>query len=313
MSEPFVSVMLPTYNQVDFVAEAISTALKQNYDNLEVVVADDGSTDGTVEVILEYAMKYPDRLVPLVNGPHLGITGNCQRNLKACNGKYIAFHAGDDVFLPGKIKKQVEWLEYDEHRVLCGHDLDVFNSDTGKTLYLQSDLFPLRSGRGASDIVRYGVPYGAVAIMVRATAIPPYGFDARLSVASDWKLWIDCLVNGGYYGYVEGVYARYRRHSHNVTSLYSEIGQDDQFVTLALVESRYPHLVEDCRNKRAAQLYGIGLHYLRCGEYIKARVHLMNAVRQCFYWKAYRALLLTLLPANLRTMLISKVRPDWTL
>ena len=110
MTDPLVSVMLPAYNQEEFVREAIESAADQSCSNLEVVVSDDGSTDGTVDIILECARKYPGRVIPLVNQPHFGITGNCNRNLKACKGRYIAFSAGDDVFLPGKITKQVEFI-----------------------------------------------------------------------------------------------------------------------------------------------------------------------------------------------------------
>jgi len=75
-NQPLVSIHIITYNQIDFIHDTLTSALEQDYENLEVVVADDGSTDGTAEVILEYAKKYPNRLLPLVGGPNLGITGN---------------------------------------------------------------------------------------------------------------------------------------------------------------------------------------------------------------------------------------------
>ncbi len=260
------------------------------------IISYDGSSDGTAAVILEYAEKYPERLVALVGGPNLGITGNSNRALKACKGKYIAFQGGDDVLLPGKISKQVEWMEADERRVLCGHDVEAFDSETGKRRYLWSEHFPMRSGKGAYPIVRDGFLYAATAVMVRASAIPLFGFDERLPIISDRKLWIDCLASGGYFGYVNGIYARYRRHANSITSHYSQILQDDKFVTLALVESRYPHLASGCKYCRASFFYGMGLTSLVTGDKIQARVHFTNAVRQLFHWKAYRALLLSFLP-----------------
>jgi len=312
MAPPLVSISIVTYNQVEFIRETLSSALDQEYENLEVVIADDASTDGTSEVILEYAKKYPSRLVPVFGRVNLGLTGNSNRALKKCRGRYVAFQGGDDVLLPGKIRKQVDWMEENENRVLCGHDVEVFDSKTGRCLYFWSDRIPLKSGKGPRKIIRYGVPYCATSIMIRSSVLPPYGFDERLPVVSDWKLWIDCLASGGHFGYIDGVYARYRRHSHNITDTHFQIRQDDQFVTLALVESHYPHLVESCRYGRASLFYGVGLGSLLRGERRHARVHLKNAVRQHFHWKAYRALLLTFFPNRFLTSLFTRLNMKHT-
>lgn len=313
MSNPLVSVMLPTFNQVDYVAEAMSSALEQDYDPLQVVVADDGSTDGTIDLILEYAQRNPGRLVPLVNGPHLGITGNCNRSLRACQGKYIAFHAGDDVFLPGKIKRQVEWMEADARRVLCGHDVDVFEDLTGKTLFLTSKKLAMRYGKGAHTIVN-NVPFGGVSIMVRASAIPPYGFDERLSIISDRKLWIDCLASGGMYGYIKGVYARYRRHGNNTTNVANKVAREQIFVELltmlALVEASYPHLIQACRKARANFLYRLGAQRLVDGDRKSARSYLASAIG--YYvgipWKGYLSFLVTFTPKRVFDSILPKMR-----
>jgi len=212
--KPLVSIHIITYNQLDFIHETLSSALEQDYENLEVVVADDGSTDGTAEIILEYAERYQGRLIPLVGGPNLGITGNSNRGLKACKGKYIAFQGGDDVLLPGKITAQVAWMEEDEQRVLCGHQVEVFYEDGSRSHALTPQL---PSGKGCKWLVEHGCPYGATAVMVRASRLPDGGFDERLPTVSDHKLWIDCLAMDGEFGFIHGLYARYRRHSNNVT------------------------------------------------------------------------------------------------
>src|SRR5579875_3125076 len=128
-SYPLVSVHLISYNQKDYIGAALSSILDQDYQSFEIVAADDGSTDGTAEIILEFAEKYPGKIIPLVGGKNLGITGNCNRALEHCKGKYIAFIGGDDLFLPGKISAQVKWLEADEKRIMCGHQVEVFYED----------------------------------------------------------------------------------------------------------------------------------------------------------------------------------------
>src|SRR5438445_1399149 len=283
MKPPLVSVCFITYNHVEFVGQALSSAIGQEYENLEVIVADDGSSDGTGDVVERFAKDFPERVLLLPRKPNQGIGGivdNYNRALMACRGKYVAFLEGDDVFLPGKVAKQVEWLEGDERRVLCGHDVEVFNSVKNKPLYLMSEVCRMRRGRGADLVVRHNVPFSTVSTMVRATAIPTGGFDERLRIVLDWKFWIDCLASGGHFGYVAGVLARYRRHRTNITKFHFQTRQDDEFVTLALVESRYPHLVASCRYSRARVLYTSGVGFLRRGERSLARIYLLTALRQ---------------------------------
>lgn len=100
---PLVSVHVITFNQAHLIHETLQSILAQDYANIEIIVADDGSTDGTANIISEYANQYPSKIIPLVAGPNLGITGNSNRGLQACKGKYIAFIGGDDLFLPSKI------------------------------------------------------------------------------------------------------------------------------------------------------------------------------------------------------------------
>jgi glycosyltransferase involved in cell wall biosynthesis len=275
---------MPTYNHAEFVREAIMSAVEQDYPNLELVAGDDGSTDGTVDIIIECAREYPNRVVALVDQEHLGPTCNANRTLRACRGKYVAFHSGDDVLLPGKIARQVEWLEADECRVICVHDVDVFDSETGKTQSLYSP--PLKSGQGAAALVRDGNMFSGGTVMARASALPSYGFDERLPIVSDWKLWIDCLASGGLFGYVDGIYARYRRHAKNLSA--DARPSDPSFLarmsdclaTLTLVETSYPHLVRYCRNKRAQYLEVISGWYVMRGEKSNARVYYASAMKE---------------------------------
>lgn len=251
MASPLVSILIITFNQKEFIEETLLSALEQDYKNLEVVVADDASTDGTAEVILSYAKKYNSRLVPLIGEENLGITGNSNRGLSQCQGKYVAFQGGDDVLLPGKISAQVNWMEKDVQRVLCGHQVEVFYED-GSPSHLLLPSLPV--GHGPHWLIENGVPYGATSIMVRAKNIPDKGFDNRLPSVSDYKLWIDCLKNEtSQFGFVPGVYARYRRHSGNVTNEGARC-YEDLCKTFAILEQEYPHYSTSIKKGKRNQL-----------------------------------------------------------
>jgi hypothetical protein len=120
---------------------------------------------------------------------------------------------------------------------------------------------------------------------------------------ADWKLWIDCLASGGHWGYIDGLYARYRRHENNITTTHSQILLHDYFTTLALVEVNYPHLAGACQSARALQFYSMGIAALQRGEELLARIRFIAAMKQRFYWKDYAYYGMTFLSPNLRSSL----------
>lgn len=306
MPQPSVTVHLVSYNQIAYIDEAMRSAVEQDYDNLEVVCCDDGSTDGTAERIQEWAERYPGRVVPVL-GPHVGITANCNRMLPVARGEYIFHHAGDDVYLPGKVKKQVEWLEEDERRVMCGHAAEGFDAATGKLLYLTTDFRPLVRGRGAQWMIEHFGLFPEISVAVRRSAYPPGGYDERVGVVSAFKLNMDILANGGEYGYVDGVLARYRMHPHSLgRRSNSEPEMHRQFLegyltALAIIEANHPNLIASCRKLRARLLFTEGRWHQQRHELKAARHDFAAAARDnpTLVLKAAAAYALTLLPASI--------------
>ena len=282
---PKVSVMVITYNQIKFIRETIESVLKQDYPNFEYIIADDGSTDGTAEIINEYALKYPDIIIPLINLPNVGITANSNRGLKACTGEYIAIQGGDDVFLAGKLSKQVKWFEQKSERVICGHYLNTCDENsivTGTHLTLKV------AGKGPKNWIEQGTLYGATSIMLRASAINSRGFDERLPIVSDWKLYIDTLLNGGEYGYLPEFLGLYRKHDNNVTNIKEPVMKDAQ-ETFNILEKELNGYEISIRIGRAYILYyGRGLQNLKIGNYkLAVSFFLKSIIKWPFSWKPY--------------------------
>lgn len=282
---PLVSIAIITYNQIDFIHEAILSALNQDYENLEVVVADDGSVDGTATVIKEYAEKFPDRLVPVIGRSNIGITANSNRALKKCRGEFIALQGGDDILLPGKIAAQVKWFSKSKERVLCGHQIEVFYMD-GFPTHLHKRK--MRSGRGPKWLIRNGVPFGATSIMLRTSAIPAHGFEPRLPNVSDHHLYIEILANGSVYGYVDGIYARYRKHANNITHQKEKMIREIQN-SLYIIAEQYPEFKKDCNYAKWSLVqYGYGITKFYRGDYVNAFCIFFNiAMRIPFCYKVW--------------------------
>ena len=302
MEQPLVSVFLPTYNHVEYIDEAIRSAVEQNYDRLEVVVGDDGSTDGTRERVLDHARRWAGRVVPMVDLPHLGITGNCNRTLAACRGQYVVFHGGDDVFLPGKVEAQARWFDADEQRVMCGHAVELFDSRSGSTLGVTTGPGPLRGGQGAVAIIKDLGLFPGLSVAIRRSAIPPAGLDARIEVVSDWKLQIDSLAAGGRYGFVDGVYSRSRVHSESVSyrSTREEMMHHAFFggfmMTLAIIEIEWPGLMSACFHARGRVLFNEARWHQAHGDPRKARRFFVQALRHGIMAKGAAGALMTTMP-----------------
>lgn len=112
-SKPLVSVIIPFLNAEKFFEETIESVFAQTYDNWELILVDDGSTDRSTEIALSYAERYPDRVRYFEHDQHRTLGGSAARNLGIHNarGVYIAFLDADDIYLPEKIGKQVEIME----------------------------------------------------------------------------------------------------------------------------------------------------------------------------------------------------------
>ena len=291
---PRVSVMIITYNQKDFIREAVDSALSQDYPNLEVVVADDASTDGTAAIVAQYARDHPGRVVAVLNPANLGITRNSNAGLRACTGEFIAFMGGDDVLMPGKISAQMRWFAASAKRVLCGHQVEVFYQEDDRPPHPLSRH--LIAGVGAEPFIRFN-PFGATAVMVRASRMPAHGFDERLPIMSDQLFWIEVLRDDGEFGFVDGSLARYRRHADNVTRdpLHH---LDDVERHLAIVRERFPQFAGAIRSAVTRRLYyDVGVALRAAGRVPEARRKYLAAIRrEPLFAKAWIRLAQTFLP-----------------
>lgn len=237
--EPLVSVALRSYNQKDFLKESIDSILEQTYSNYEIIIADDASTDGSVELIKKYAEDFPNIIKPILNKNNKGHTKNLNIALFACKGKYIAIFDGDDIMFPDKLKLQVEFMEQKPECTVCYHNTDFFDNNTGKTLYLRNNKNNSHTG-DVKTMIKYGMFNTNIANLIRRKKIPKHGADERIPIASDWIFYVECLINGGQILYLDKVLARVRRHPDNITQTKFLKNLIDQYLSTFIVIRKYP-------------------------------------------------------------------------
>jgi len=246
MPSPVISVMVPCYNAREFLAECLDSIIAQNRDDMQIVVSDDCSTDGTQEVLRSYHEKYPDLIKAFYNTENIGITRNCNQALMACDGKYISLFAGDDVMLPGKFDFQINFLENNPDIVMTYHAVEVFDSTSGKTLFITNSSPRLDTNNVSSIIEKLGIA-GPMSIVFRRSSMPKGGYDTAITVASDWLFQIEIAATGKV-AKLPGIWCRYRKHGVNNGKDLS--AYKHEFVqTLEMVRERFAgrhEIVESC-------------------------------------------------------------------
>lgn len=264
---PKVSVIVPIYNQLDFIRETVESVLAQDHPNIELVLSDDGSTDGTTDVLREYAEREPGRVKLVASEQNTGIAGAFNRALDAHTGEYIAWLGGDDVMLPGKLSRQVAVLGARADAIGCCHDAEVFDSASGRVYGRFTELYNGRRGvreGGIELLLDAGYLMLPSTMMVRSSAVGALRFDRRIRVSNDWLFDIELFRHGRIVG-LDDVLARYRRHERNYTSQTSD-ALEDALVVLALAEARYPELHRLIRRRRVAAIFGEASRRLRSND-----------------------------------------------
>jgi glycosyltransferase involved in cell wall biosynthesis len=257
-----------TYNQADFVSDAIQSVINQSYPNIQLVISDDASSDDTPAIIKDFYEKNPKVILPNINQSNIGITKNFNLALERCDGEYVALLDGDDIFFPGKLSHQQKFMCENPQFTITYHDVEVFLSTTGEHIYNWKERF-IGKNISTSELVRYGpvLPYPGIMIMRECM---PLKLDESISVGSDWLLWIESLINcNSQAGFINLTLGRYRRHSGNITKDW-DWKIEDQLSTLAIVEKTWPDL-SAASKKRKAEIYLIDtILNLRKREFGKA-------------------------------------------
>ncbi|GAB2633363.1 glycosyltransferase family 2 protein [Belliella aquatica] len=128
--DPLVSIIIPVYNKAAFVRETLDSALVQTYLNTEIILVDDGSTDGSFEILQEYYQKHPDKIV-LIDQENQGVSAATNKGIQAARGEYIQFLDADDLLSSDKIANQIKLLAGQSESAIASCEWKIFN-DTPK-------------------------------------------------------------------------------------------------------------------------------------------------------------------------------------
>ena len=122
-----ISVIMGIYNCASTLSQAIDSIVNQTYTDWELIMCDDGSSDNTYSVAMEYKQKYPEKIVVLKNEKNLGLNATLNKCLSVAKGKYIARMDGDDICDPTRFEKEIEVLETEKEISIVSTDMNHFD------------------------------------------------------------------------------------------------------------------------------------------------------------------------------------------
>jgi glycosyltransferase involved in cell wall biosynthesis len=217
-----VTALIMTYNHVRFIAEAIESALIQELDDrYEILIVDDCSTDGTLEIVRDYAARHPDLIRLVVSDQNMGRCVTRARATREARGTYVALLDGDDYWTSShKLRKQSQFLDSHPACAICFHNATVVYDDGSAephAFYSERPTMrisaPVPAAITALDEIAASNFMLTMSVMFRAGLIaefPDWYFDARM-VFDDWALYV-LIAEYGDIGYLDEILSVYRVH-----------------------------------------------------------------------------------------------------
>ncbi len=210
MLPPKVSVVIPTYNHARYLPYALDSVVNQSYANLEVIVIDDGSTDGTSEVVKPYRSKI--NYIYKANG---GTPSALNLGLSVAAGKYICWLSADDALMEHKVSKQVGLMESDPSLGFSYTSFVVIDAN-GTKQYDVNSVYYLNKQEMVTKLMA-GCFINGSSVMMNGSALKVVGgFDEGLPQAHDYDLWFRFLRHYSC-GFLAEPLLAYRWHGENMS------------------------------------------------------------------------------------------------
>jgi glycosyltransferase involved in cell wall biosynthesis len=263
-ANPTVSIILPTYNRATFLPEAFAAIHAQTFRHWELIVVDDGSTDGTRELVPRLTREFPQP-VRYIYQENQGAYGARNTGLDNATGKYIAFYDSDDLWLPHHLKNCAESLEANPNIDWVYGACRIVNNATGEelapsTFYVNSKPRPflrlktrdagklriIEDDRVLECMISHGTYNGLQNSVLRREIFDGVRFEAESrNEAEDQLFVISSLRRGFRLAYIDAVHVEYRIHDANSCAAGSANNEERQRRVLQLLVRGYERLLSE--------------------------------------------------------------------
>ena len=190
--KPLISVIMGIYNCEATLEDAVNCIVSQTFSDWELIMCDDGSTDGTYDKAKALKQLYPDKLILIRNEQNMGLNHTLNRCLKAASGSYIARMDGDDLCAPERFEKELTALENRPDIAIVSTDMEFFDDNSVWGMISHPD-FPVER-----DFL-HGSPFCHAPCLVRSEAfkaVGGYTESPKLLRVEDYHLWLKMYKHG---------------------------------------------------------------------------------------------------------------------
>ena len=259
-----VSVIIPAYNADRYICEAIDSLTAQGYENLEIIVIDDGSTDSTEKAIAHLVGNGVIKYFYKKNG---GVSSARNLGLEKARGEFIGFLDADDTYLPGMISSCLKELVEKQYDLVSVDNYMVFyeNSQEIRRDYQGYNWIEVESSSLYCNLLRVGGIGGPHKAIFRKTVFDKIGyFDTKLPMYEDLDLWIRIAQQGLQWGHIRQALIQYN-HRGSGSSLSTQSSKRNDQGRLSVIRKHKNDALKICPHLRkdiGDQLWNIGRSYL---------------------------------------------------
>lgn len=294
---PKLSVIIASHNHQDYIAQALDSVERQTFQDFEIIVIDDGSTDGTVEVARSLASR-----AKIFTQENRGVVAARNRGLSLAKGQYVCFVDSDDLILPDRFQRQIDTLDADPELGMVFADALIVDSN-GKQIGKFSDVYPVVRGDVAEMLALHYCFTPMITVMVRAEVLEKTGPFERPGPISDYMKWIE-VAHLSKVCYDPEPLGCWRRHQHSTSKKANKVKSYAKTRTaLKMILRKHPRLRAQLgkrMERRYSRSYFLTAFWLAAeGNISRARKYYCKAVKVCpTSFENWVALLLTALPAR---------------
>ena len=250
---PKVSVLMPVYNAEKYLHAAIDSILSQTFADWELIIINDGSTDKSEAIITGYS---DDRINYVRNETNLGLIRTLNKGITLCKGKYIARMDADDISLPERLRKQVNFLDNNPEYLMCGTNAAVIDNQNNKI----GKIHNFTDNNFLKIHLLFSVPFVHPSTMIPREILEANPYNEMYKHVEDYELW--CRISDqGKIANLKNDLFEYRWHDTNVSVLYNNIQEElkDKIIKNQLSKlDLYPDKDELYCHKITFRLYNVG-------------------------------------------------------
>lgn len=214
-NEPLVTIVMGSYNVEPYIEEAIDSVISQTYNNWELIIVDDASTDGTVDKILQYKDK---RIKLFINEYNIGVAASLNRAIRCMNKDtvYIARLDSDDVSKPDRLSKQVKYMQTNSRVDIVGSNIYEFTDNNTKRNIIYRTHLPKNHERLMAWLP-FGSPMPHSTWMIRVDSFDRIQYNPNRRTAEDYEFMYRIFRQGGVIACIEEPLVYYRVRSDSLS------------------------------------------------------------------------------------------------